>query len=157
MESKVVETFLAKQKKFFPQESLKSLRSVLLGLPDEALPCLEQLEFHSPNKILLISLLFGSLGIDRFLLSDKGVGLLKMFTCGCLGILTVYDWINIRKMARAYNLVKLYNSFSREKIPFGRSPKQVMDSIVANRKALMAVGKGLWEAGKDFQSGMYLD
>ncbi|HIT54136.1 MAG TPA: TM2 domain-containing protein [Candidatus Fimivicinus intestinavium] len=156
MNPKTVDTFLAKQKKFFPKESLKSLRSDLLELPDEMLVRLEQLEFHSPNKILLISLLFGSLGIDRFLLSDKGVGLLKMFTCGCLGILTVYDWINIRKMTCAYNLVKLYNSFSREKIPFGRSPKQVMDSIVANRKALMAAGKGLWEVGKDFQNSMFL-
>lgn len=44
---------------------------------------------------LFLSIFVGELGIDRFYLGYIGIGLLKLFTVGCFGILWLIDIINI--------------------------------------------------------------
>ena len=53
--------------------------------------------------MLVLSILAGGLGIDRFLLGDTGIGVLKLLTAGCLGVLTVIDWFTISDKARQKN------------------------------------------------------
>lgn len=43
--------------------------------------------------ILLISILLGYFGIDRFIIGDKKIGLIKLLTCGGCGILWLIDII----------------------------------------------------------------
>jgi TM2 domain-containing membrane protein YozV len=45
--------------------------------------------------ILVISIFLGGLGIDRFLVGDVGMGLLKLLTGGICGILWIIDWFLI--------------------------------------------------------------
>lgn len=49
----------------------------------------------SKNTALIFSILFGNLGVDRFYLGYVGMGILKLLTCGCLGILSIFDIIKI--------------------------------------------------------------
>ena len=49
----------------------------------------------SKTTALILSVLVGSLGIDRFYLGYTGMGVLKLLTCGCFGILTIIDIVNI--------------------------------------------------------------
>lgn len=49
----------------------------------------------SKNRALILSILLGGLGIDRFYLGYTGLGILKLLTCGCFGILWVIDSILI--------------------------------------------------------------
>lgn len=44
---------------------------------------------------LILSVLVGGLGIDRFYLGYTGMGVLKLLTGGCFGVLYVIDIINI--------------------------------------------------------------
>ena len=44
---------------------------------------------------LILSIFVGGLGIDRFYLGYIGMGVLKLLTFGCFGILTIIDIINI--------------------------------------------------------------
>ena len=44
---------------------------------------------------LILSIFVGELGIDRFYLGYIGIGLLKLLTVGCFGILWLIDIINI--------------------------------------------------------------
>ena len=55
--------------------------------------------FHAEQRdrtlALIFSLLFGSLGIDRFYLGDITLGVLKLITFGGFGIWTFLDWFFI--------------------------------------------------------------
>lgn len=44
---------------------------------------------------LILSVLTGGLGVDRFYLGYTGLGILKLLTGGCFGILYIIDIINI--------------------------------------------------------------
>jgi hypothetical protein len=56
-----------------------------------------------PNMILILSVLFGYLGVDRFMLGDMGMGILKLLTGGCCGILWLIDIFTIRGKVNDYN------------------------------------------------------
>lgn len=57
--------------------------------------------------MLLISIFFGNLGIDRFMLGDIGMGVLKLLTAGCCGILTIVDWFTVMKRTKEKNLAAI--------------------------------------------------
>jgi TM2 domain-containing membrane protein YozV len=58
------------------------------------------------NMILVLSVLFGGLGIDRLMLGDLGIGLLKLFTFGLCGVLWLVDIFMIRGKVDEYNRSK---------------------------------------------------
>jgi hypothetical protein len=43
---------------------------------------IQTLQFKDPTTSLIISLLGGSFGIDRFMIGDTGLGVGKLLTCG---------------------------------------------------------------------------
>lgn len=49
----------------------------------------------SKTTALILSILVGGLGIDRFYLGYTGIGVLKLLTGGGLGILWIIDILNI--------------------------------------------------------------
>lgn len=49
----------------------------------------------SHTTTIILSVLLGGLGIDRFYLGYTGLGVLKLLTGGCLGILYIIDIVNI--------------------------------------------------------------
>ena len=64
-------------------------------------------ELKDPTTILLVSIFLGSLGIDRFMLGDTGMGILKLLTGGCCGILTIIDWFTVSKKTKELNFNNL--------------------------------------------------
>ena len=49
----------------------------------------------SKTTALILSILVGGLGVDRFYLGYTGMGVLKLLTAGCFGILWIIDIVNI--------------------------------------------------------------
>lgn len=49
----------------------------------------------SKMTALILSILLGGLGVDRFYLGYTGMGVLKLLTGGCFGVLWIIDIINI--------------------------------------------------------------
>ena len=64
---------------------------------------LSAIELKDPTTILIISLFLGSLGIDRFMLKDTAMGVVKLLTGGCCGILTIIDWFSVQNKAKEMN------------------------------------------------------
>jgi TM2 domain-containing membrane protein YozV len=56
-----------------------------------------------PGTLLVLSVLFGTLGVDRFMLGDMGMGILKLFTFGGCGILWLIDIFTIKGKVNEYN------------------------------------------------------
>lgn len=83
------------------------LRDRLMAADDNKMVMLSGVEMKDPTTILLVSIFLGSLGIDRFMLGENGMGILKLLTGGCCGILTIIDWFTVQKKAKDANFQKL--------------------------------------------------
>lgn len=107
MEAQKVDMFIMSNGKFFESHQMNMIRERLLALDDSKWAMLSTTQFKDPTTILIISILAGSLGIDRFLIGDTGLGIGKLITCGGLGIWSIIDWFMIQKATREKNMQKI--------------------------------------------------
>ena len=112
MESQKVDIYLIANSKFFEPYQLMEIREILLNSPENKFPNMHMQQFHDPTVILIVSILVGTLGIDRFLIGDIGLGFLKLITLGGLGIWTIIDWFIIMRSTKIKNFKKLMNSLN---------------------------------------------
>jgi TM2 domain-containing membrane protein YozV len=105
-----VDFYLMTNGKFFEASALPEIRNRLLSLDENKWSLLQLLQFKDPTTTIIISVLVGGLGIDRFYIGDTGLGVAKLLTCGGLGIWTIVDWFMIMDAAKRKNLETLtYN------------------------------------------------
>lgn len=112
MEKSKVDMYLAGNSDKFAPENLAEIKQILETLPDEKLVVLQSVSLKDPTTMLIISIVAGSLGVDRFMLGDTGLGVLKLLTSGGCGIWTIVDWFNIKKMTRKHNYDKFKQAAS---------------------------------------------
>lgn len=103
MDAQKVDMFLMSNNKFFEAHRLPVIREMLLNLDDDKWGMLQTVQFKDPTTTIIISILIGGLGIDRFYVGDTGLGVAKLLTCGGLGIWTLIDWFLIMGVAREKN------------------------------------------------------
>ena len=89
--------------KYLPAEKIVFLKLKLSEIDDAKFSLVSATEFKDPTVILLVSLFLGTLGIDRFMLGDTGLGILKLLTGGVCGIMTIVDWFTVMKKAKEIN------------------------------------------------------
>ena len=104
----LVDQWLAINAKYFPTEQVQYIRQRLEALPEQQLSLLYLISFQDPTMMLVISLFGGSLGIDRFMLGQVGLGIGKLLTCGGCGIWSIVDWFLIMDATRQSNAQKLF-------------------------------------------------
>ena len=83
------------------------MKDKLAAMDDAKFSTISTIELKDPTTLLLVSIFLGTLGIDRFMLGDTGMGILKLLTARCCGILTIVDWFTISKKAKEANFNKL--------------------------------------------------
>ena len=105
MDAQQVDRFIIANKKYFPDDKIMYLKEKMLAAPDEKASLVFSLDLKDPTIFLLISAFVGTLGIDRFMLGDTGMGVLKLLTCGCCGILWIVDLCTISKKVKEANFV----------------------------------------------------
>ncbi len=107
MEKSKIDLYLTTNAKYFEPSAIPVIRQKLENASDDALITLQATELKDPTTILLISIFLGGLGIDRFMIGDTGLGVLKLLTGGLCGIMTIIDWFTISKKTKEVNLSKI--------------------------------------------------
>lgn len=99
----LITTFLSEnQKKFNPQDLLR-LKKEFERMNDAELLALANTDFKDPTLSLVLSILVGGLGVDRFYIGDIGAGVGKLLTGGGLGVWWLVDLFIIQKKTKKNN------------------------------------------------------
>ena len=107
MDAQKVDAFLFNNQKYFPVEKIPYLKEKLLNADESKWMYILSIDYKDPTALLILSLFLGYLGVDRFMLKDIGMGILKLLTFGLCGILLIIDWVIIQKMAKELNYNEL--------------------------------------------------
>ncbi len=107
MDNQKVEQFLAANGKFFPAEKVPIIKQRLLDADEGKAAVIQCIDFKDPTMLLIISILVGTLGVDRFMLGEVGLGVAKLLTAGGCGIWSIVDWCIITNRTKEYNYNEL--------------------------------------------------
>jgi TM2 domain-containing membrane protein YozV len=110
MDVQKVDMFLMTNSKFFEGHQIPAIRERLLALDDSRWVALQALNLKDPTTSLIVSILAGTLGIDRFIIGDTGLGIAKLLTCGGFGIWAIVDYFLIMGRTREINAEKLFTA-----------------------------------------------
>ncbi len=107
MDAQKADMFLMSNGKYFESHHLPQIRQRLLELDESKWIMVQSLGLKDPTTSLIVSILAGSLGIDRFMIGDTGMGIGKLVTCGGFGIWALVDLFLIMGATREKNMEKL--------------------------------------------------
>lgn len=103
MDQQKLDMFIMSNQKYLPAEKMVYLKEKLKSVDEAKFSLLSTVEMKDPTTLLLVSIFLGSFGIDRFMLGETGMGILKLLTGGLCGILTIIDWFSVSKKAKEAN------------------------------------------------------
>jgi TM2 domain-containing membrane protein YozV len=107
MDARKVDMFIMSNAKYFQSYQLNAIRDRLIAMDDSKWVMISTIQLKDPTTSLIVSILVGTLGIDRFIIGDTGLGFGKLLTCGGLGIWTVIDWFMIQNATKEKNMQKI--------------------------------------------------
>jgi TM2 domain-containing membrane protein YozV len=106
MDTPKVDMFLMANAKYFESYQIPQIREALLKMDDSKWTMIQSISFTDPVVAIIVSIFAGSLGIDRFIIGDTGLGVAKLLTCGGGGVWTIIDWFIIMGRTREKNMEK---------------------------------------------------
>ena len=107
-----LDMWLMSHTSYFKPEHMASITDLLSRLPEEKVNLLLSLQLKNPTTILLFSVFLGELGVDRFMLGQTGLGVLKLVTLGGCLIWWLIDLFIISDRTKDYNYTLLMQSLS---------------------------------------------
>lgn len=96
--------FLIENQKKFNTMDLMAIKEHLDKMSDKELVMLNSMDFKDPTISLLLSVIVGGFGIDRFYIGDTGLGVLKLLTGGGLGVWWIVDMFVITGKTKKNNI-----------------------------------------------------
>lgn len=106
MDANKIDMFFVSNGKKLPAEKIDIIREKLEQVDDSRYNVISSFEFKDPMVMLLISIFIGELGIDRFMLGDIPMGILKLLTGGVCGVLWIIDIIGITNKTKENNFIE---------------------------------------------------
>lgn len=86
-----------------PIESMEMIRKKLVEM-DYSIASIRMAQFKDPTMAIILSVLVGSLGVDRFYIGDVGLGVGKLLTCGGAYIWWLIDIFMIQDATKRKNM-----------------------------------------------------
>lgn len=75
MEAQKVDMFIMTNAKYFESYQVAGIRERLIALEDSKWSILSTIQLKDPTVGLIISILVGHFGVDRFFIGDTGLGI----------------------------------------------------------------------------------
>ena len=107
-----VQQYIMANANFFPEGSVNELGARLSKLSQNQFNAIQGIQLKDPMIMLLLSLFLGGWGVDRFLLKEIGLGVVKLLTFGGCGIWTIIDWFLVMNKTREFNQKLVLDSIS---------------------------------------------
>lgn len=107
MDANKIDMFFVANGKKLPAEKAVLIREKMAQIDDSRYATISSVELKDPTTMLLVSIFLGEFGVDRFMLGETGMGILKLLTAGLCGILWLIDLIGITKKVKEYNYNEL--------------------------------------------------
>lgn len=107
MDEQKINLWLGSNAKYFDATQIPILREKLKKASDEQYIAVQPQSYINPTVTTIISVLFGGLGIDRFMVGDIGMGVLKLLTGGLCGVLWLIDIFTISKKVKNKNFAQV--------------------------------------------------
>jgi TM2 domain-containing membrane protein YozV len=104
MDAQKVDMFLMANSKYFESHHLIYIRERLMQMDDSKSSALSVVKLSDPTTTLIVSILIGGAGIDRFMIGDTGVGIAKLISFGGCGLWWFIDIFLIQKATREKNM-----------------------------------------------------
>lgn len=115
----LVETFILTHSRFLPKDKIEKIKVRLMKLNVSSIMSLNSLDFTDPKFITLLSVFFGALGVDRFMIGHIGKGILKvLFNFGIvtsiIGVIwDIVDIFRISYITKSENYKMLDDTINR--------------------------------------------
>lgn len=103
MDSNQINQILALCGNRLPMESIELVRNKLQDM-DYNVASIKMTQLKDPTMALILSVLVGSMGIDRFYIGDIGLGVGKLLTCGGAYVWWLIDIFMISEATKRKNL-----------------------------------------------------
>ncbi len=107
MDAQKVDMYLMSHSKYYESHNIAVIRDMMLRADDNKLMAVMAVNLKDPTAMVIYSVVVGVLGIDRFMLGDVGLGVLKLLTCGGLYIWFIVDWFMVVNRAKEINYENL--------------------------------------------------
>ncbi len=101
-----INQFMMQNGKKFTTADIMIIKQQLESLTPDQIQLLATGDYLDPTVNVIVSVLVGSLGVDRFLIGQTGWGILKLLTGGALGVWTIVDWFQISRLTKESNMEK---------------------------------------------------
>lgn len=99
----LISAFIAENQKRFYTADLLNIKDELGRMSESELLALNGVNFKDPTLSVVLSVLVGGLGVDRFYVGDIGLGVLKLITGGGMGIWWLVDMFVISGRTKKNN------------------------------------------------------
>ncbi|GAD04664.1 membrane protein [Porphyromonas crevioricanis] len=112
MSSDMLNAYIISVSKYLPSHEIPSLRKRLEDMSDSQIIQLQAVEMKDPTTLLIVSIFAGTLGIDRFMLGQVGLGVAKLLTFGGCGIWAIIDLFLITDATREANMKRIHEAIN---------------------------------------------
>ena len=105
--------FYSSATNLFHKKDEKQLSEMVVKLTNEQFLNVTK-HLKKPQTMILVSILLGVFGVDRFLLGDIKMGIIKLMTFGGLFVLWVIDIFTTYGRTKTYNFNKINDMLEQE-------------------------------------------
>ena len=107
MDKQKVSMYLMTNSEKLPIENIPYITERLTNADEKQEMMIFGTSLNNPMMMLIVSIFVGSLGIDRFIIGDIGLGIGKLITCGGFGLWWLIDLFLIMDATKKKNFEKL--------------------------------------------------